>query len=651
MTKKLFTTSNLNPKKYLIGIEAVIVFSIFYFAINKIIQYFPKIGTIEGDAFWTYMPNAQKLLENPWQFLSTDPASYTVAPLSYFWPALLGANQFYIQVANSFLFLTSIILIWSFIRSFSGALAALLALVFFIFHPAILYHAPQIMTESPYFFGFSLSLFSIGRYISDDKKSNKWLILLSIGLSITLLIRPVFQYIILIFITIFSLKYFLKKNTKISKRIAISLASSFVIPFLFFVKNGIYFDVWSISTGSGSGLLYGLSPYKNGIEPIFSNFSYDADVIPRGVDPSTQGHPLYKISDDLNKNTALEIIKNTSLHDNFHFLLQKTHMWVFTSTPELYTSIKYRWLRLIELFFISIFVIGSITILAAKKINNNIHAFQSKDAKNFLLIFYGMAFTLSLMTAQLTLVLYNPRYSAYFVEPFYIVLMSLSFGAIVSSKLIKGHRLMRCVVGAVLFALFAYLSHALIQHSIRREVWEMDANRPGPSEVMISSEKMNEVRVDGMDPIAPNEWTINREPATLKITFDAAEVPDNDVLRDAFWRMRLAFQSADRKIPSRCEKVSIGVHPAQDPINWYPAPPIIFLRADGEPHNYMISANGTSRPQAVQSAELLLTFHCPVGSTLRFDGAEMRRSTLTDAAIEHFLKGTAIDPYLTEKLN
>lgn len=647
MKKKSFNQFNFNSKKNWIGIETIIVISIFCLAINELIQVFPEIGAIEGDAFWTYMPNARKLLENPWIFLTTDPASYTVPPLSYFWPALLGANQFYIQIANSFLFLASILLIWSFVRSFAGSLAAMLALVCFVFHPAILYHAPQIMTESPYLFGFSLTLFSIGKYICDSKKSKQWLVLMAIGLTITLLLRPVFQYIILIFIAVFSLDYLLRKKLNTSKKIIIALASTFLIPILVITKNGIYFDVWSISTGSGSGLFYGLSPYKNGIEPIFSNFSYDADVIPRGVDPSTQGHPLYKISDNLNKNTSLEIIKNTTLLDNVRFILQKAHTWVFTSTPELYSNIQYRWIRLIELFFIFILSIGSICIFLSKK-NKNI---ASKDTINFLVAFYGLAFVLSLMTAQLSLVLYNSRYSAYFVEPFYIVLMSLSFGAIVSNKIFKKFQSIRILIGIVLFVLIAYLSYALMQHAVRREVWEMDANRPGPSEVMISSEKMQQIDVDGMDSIGLNEWTINKEPATLTITFDATATPSNDELKDAFWRMRFAFDSAANSIPSRCEKASIGVNPAQDPINWYPAPPVIFLRADGESHNYMISANGTSRPQAIPSAKFVLTLNCPVGSTLRFEGLEMRRSTLTDAAIEHFLKGTPIDPYLREKIN
>lgn len=651
MIKQLSTQANSNPKKYWIGIEAIIVFSLLCLAINQLIHFFPKNGVIEGDAFWTYMPNARKLLEHPWTFLTTDPASYTVPPLSYFWPALFGANQLYIQLANSFLFLASTILIWSFVRSFAGTLAALLALTCLVLHPAILFHAPQIMTESPYFFGFSLTLFSIGKYILDNKKSNQWLLLIAIGLTITLLLRPVFQYIIVIFIIIFFAKFIFKKNAHSSKKIVIALASTFIIPILVIAKNGIYFDVWSISTGSGSGLFYGLSPYKNGAEPIFSNFSYDADVIPRGVDPSTQGHPLYKISDDLNKNATLEIIRNTTTSDNLYFILKKTYMWVFTSTPEIHNNIQYRWIRLIEIFFISIFIIGTIAIASTKKIRRKLDILQLKDTKNLLVVFYGLAFILSLMTAQLSLVLYNPRYSAYFVEPFYIILMCLSFGTIVSNKLFKKYQIYRTIIGIVLFAAFAYFSYAIIQHSIRREVWEVDANRPGPSEVIISSENMKNINVDGMSSIGLNQWIINKEPATLTVTFDAEGVPTNEDLRDAFWRMRFAFESSIKKIPSRCEKVSIGVNPAQDPINWYPAPPILFLRTDGEPHYYMISANGTSRPQAVPSAKLTLTFQCPVGSTLRFEGLEMRKSTLTEAAIEYFLKGSAIDPYLREAIN
>lgn len=655
MRDAAINSSPSNPsriRKYSIFIEGLCLFLMLIIAIKQLIKVFPEIGAIDGDAFWTYMPNARKLLDSPWLFLTTDPASYTVAPLGYVWPAILGANQLYIQLANCLLFLISILLIWSFVRSFAGSLAALMAAGALIFHPAILYHIPQIMTESPYLFGFSLTVFSVGKLILDDKKRNRWLFLIFSGISITLLTRPVFQYIIYIFIAITIIKYFFDKKSYQLKKIILTLASTLIIPALVISKNGIYFDLWSIGTGSGSGLFYGLSPYKNGAEPILSNFSYDADVIPYEVKPETQGHPLYKVSDDLNKKAIIEIIKNTSLNDNVKFLVQKLHMWVFTSTPELYTQIAYRWLRLIEIMSIIIFVIMSSVFLIKNKNNKNYTGnIKKNNPLNIIYIFYGLLFTLSLMTAQLTLVLYNTRYSAYFTEPFYIILMSLSFGAIVSDKFFKKNKNIRLLTGIIIFTIITWIAYSWTQHAVRREIWEINSNRPGPSEIIIPSTQMKTIEFEGLDLIKKNQWLITAEPAKLKIIFNAENIPNSQTVRDAFWRTQFTFESSIKKIPSRCEKVMVDVTPHQDPTNWHLAPPILFLRANGKPHTYMISANGTSRPKSSELAEFHLIFNCPVGSKITFEGAEMRRSTLTEAAVKYFLNDTNIDPYLRDPLN
>ena len=63
---------------------------ILHAATKQLIRYFPSADAeINGDAYWTYLPNARKLLADPWTFLTIDPASYYVAPLGYIWACLL----------------------------------------------------------------------------------------------------------------------------------------------------------------------------------------------------------------------------------------------------------------------------------------------------------------------------------------------------------------------------------------------------------------------------------------------------------------------------------------------------------------------------------------------------------------------------------
>ena len=71
-----------------------------WLAITRLAQAFPPLGELNADARVSYLPSARKLLDHPWHFLTADPASYHVAPLGYVWPALWGADQTTIQLAN-----------------------------------------------------------------------------------------------------------------------------------------------------------------------------------------------------------------------------------------------------------------------------------------------------------------------------------------------------------------------------------------------------------------------------------------------------------------------------------------------------------------------------------------------------------------------
>ena len=135
-------------------VNGALLLALLGLAFQRLGQAYPSLDApLNSDAFWTYLPNARKLLQAPWSFLTTDPASYHVAPLGYMWPALLGANQALIQTANAALFLISCVLMWDFMRRLGGSLAAFVTTGLLIAHPNLMKHAPQVLTESIYLFG------------------------------------------------------------------------------------------------------------------------------------------------------------------------------------------------------------------------------------------------------------------------------------------------------------------------------------------------------------------------------------------------------------------------------------------------------------------------------------------------------------------
>ena len=606
---------------------------------------FPEFGALNSDAYWTYLPNARKLLEAPWTFLTSDPASYHVAPLGYIWPAIWGSDQQLTQLANCALFLACIVLIWSFVRRIGGTLAAAVACSILVGHPDIADHAAQVLTESLFLFGFSLSLFAIGQTIAQPER-RRWLALMSLGLTITLLTRPVLQYMLLLALAVCIYLSLCGQLKRPARAITVALAMSLVLPAAVIVKNGVSFKVWSIGTGVGSGLFYGLSPHRNGAEPVYSNFSYDADVIPYVVDPSTKGHPLTKKSDAINQAVAMEVVKQTLWRDNAKFLASKLSMWLFTSTPELYINPTLRWIRLSEWMVITCCL--GMFLLRNRRLGTIALPGEALSIKQKKLFFVTMLLGVLTMAVQLSPVLYNTRYASYFIEPWLMVLTGWSVGYLLLGTWWQGNRIWRYPVIVTALVLLVSAAHALTQHAVRREIWEIDARRPGPTAILLPATHFTLLHADGMQQTGEGSWEITSIPATFRIAVHGGHIPTHEQVRDAMWRMRFAIQVQDSKPSSQCAKALLSVAPHQQQEGWYEPPPLIFLRTDGQEHDYMIAANRASRPS--EGGEVSLTFHCPIGSRLIWHGIELRRSTLTEAGIDFLRNGTPIHPYLSSPL-
>ena len=326
-------------------------------AVQNIIRSFPVPGAeLNGDAFWTYLPNARAFLAHPWQFLTTDPASFYVAPLGFIWPALWGADPIATQLANSALYVLSVLLMWRLATRLGGVVAGMVATALLVRFPELAPYIPQVLTEAPYMFGLLLFLTGLTEYVLATRRRALWLTLASLGLTITLLVRPVLQLFSLVALALLLgllLWQWMKPKVRRWPRIinagtALALALALVLPAATVLKNGLYFNYWGIGTGAGSGLYYGVSPFKMGLEPIYSGFEYDAGVLTHTVDPSTEGHPLRVRSDQIQSRTALSIVQSTTWQDNLRFFAFKLKAWTLYGPEELTFQPKLRQFRWFE---------------------------------------------------------------------------------------------------------------------------------------------------------------------------------------------------------------------------------------------------------------------------------------------------------------
>ena len=349
--------------KYRFHLSAAWLTLILAAAIQRVGRAFPAPGAeLNSDARWVYLPNARKLLEAPWAFLTTDPASYHVAPLGYAWAALWGADPVRTQLANSALFLASVLLLWRCATRLGGLWAGMVATSLMVFNPELHSHIPQVLTESIFLFGLMLCLAGGVEYVLADRRRGLWLALAALGLSITLLSRPVLQLLalgalLLAVATTAALEY-RRRHTPgrdprwhrvVNRRLCLALAAALLLPAATVFKNGRFFGVWGMGTGAGTGLYYGVSPFKMGLEPVYSQFHYDAGAAAAAAAPETRGNPLDQRADQVNARVALDIVRNTSLPDNLAFFTHKLRAWLLYSTPELQVSYKLRAIRLFEI--------------------------------------------------------------------------------------------------------------------------------------------------------------------------------------------------------------------------------------------------------------------------------------------------------------
>ena len=630
-------------------------------ATQRVIQFFPAPDAeLNSDAYWTYLPNARRFLADPWTYWTTHPSSFEVAPLGYLWPAVWGADPALTQLANCGLYLLCILLMWRLATRLGGMVAGMVSTALLVWFPDLATYVPQVLTESPYMFGLLLCLTSLTEYVLADRRRGAWLALAAAGLSVTLLSRPVLQlYMLTGFVGMTGFLAWRRYRRRppdrwshvLNRQTAAALALALSLPALTVLKNGLSFDYWGLSTGAGAGLFYGVSPFKMGVEPVYGGFSYDTASTTRLADPSTGGQPLRVRSDQILVQSALSIVQSTSWSDNAAFFGFKLKAWTLYGTEELHFLPALRQYRLFEWLAI----ICGLACLACRRWGPKIRArtaAASSDGDPLAVRRLGLsAFTLLLvlgMIGQLAPVLNNVRYNTFLVD---LLLMPLAgVGVAITAKTIcagvrrpDARGLLQALAAALAVGMLIWASAALTESAVRRAAWSMDPLRPGPTALVLGHDAMGPAVMSHAEPVGENRWRLGATSSTLTIPL-RLERPLS--FGDGIWRFKLAITPTRRS--RQCQKVTLSLDRPSPEIGWYAPQPILHVTPDGTPRLYAIRGNGQLRPAA--SGNLHLVFQCPAGTLVHWQGAQLLRSTMPEAARALITAGTPIDPYRADDL-
>jgi hypothetical protein len=609
-------------------------------AIQQFKRYYPP-GLDAGsnsDAYYAYLPAARKLIENGWGFLFNDPFSATVTPLSYLWPALWRADVLTISWANGVLFVFSTLIMWHAGRKLGGWVGATVAALLMIYNPSITSFMPKVLTEPLYLFGLMLFNWSlIELLLRSESTRRRWVVLGSIGLTITLLSRPVLQGLVVAGIVLALLVMAVPRVhawRPCLRKILILLIVSGILPIAVIIKNGVQFDLWGIATGGGAALYYGVNPLRLGHEPAYMGFSYDIVDTVSAADPAAAGNFLNKTADRIERAIGINILQNTKSQDLLHFFGYKIRSWLFYSAPELKIEGSLRKLRLFE--WLCIISGAMVWLLCLRKIGDSSQPPVQHRQLWLVVVLLGAA--VIAMLAQLTPLLYNTRYNAGFLEPWLLLLTAAAVGSLLPAwrtphdwgwRSPRWRQLMVLPVLAGLALVFA-------NWSTRHETLPIDPERLGPVAPVLDTNDIGPAIADALA-VGPQHWRLQEHAATLEIPLHKVPYPAMD-FHDGIWRFHMRVSAAQ---PKRCRSVTLKVEHPGDDVGW--PPPVLPIIADGQWHTYALYGNHILRP--MRPGKLQLTLYCPPGTEITWGGAQLLRSTMPEAARAFWQRGVGINSY------
>jgi len=531
-----------------------------------------------------------------------------------------------------------------------------------VLHPELHHYFPTELTEPIFLFGAFLWIFGIVRIGEQPFQPNKYIALAAIGLMLTLLVKPVLQFICLL-ILITTLIIWLwpqnnqKKDNSIARRFARAIALSTTFALLpaagVALKNGILFGVWGIATGSGAALYLGVHPLSIGTEPAYFGLTYDVSKLALMV-PGTDGDHLHPAADSLLKAVALDFLKNMTIEDAVIYFGRKLWWWAFD-----FPGTKLRTFRALE--WLVLLLGAAYTALCWLRSRSATVAGEATNRRKLpaaviqpkirFIILVGLGIILTGMLVQLQVVLYNSRYSVVAVEPWLLILTGVSAAALMrpwrtflrrdSATVTLGVRLRLMsgkprVLYAASMALLLAGPSAFIHWTKHYENLELDPQHLGPVTSVFSADGSINIVSDGMTRITTDLWRMDTSPAALIIPaagpFSWPALSTNDI-----WLLNFSVSTS---APMNCRFAELAY--TQPQVTETHSIPRLAIRADARAHAYAVHANRELRPAGPGS--MRIAFHCPIGTTVQWDRMQLLSSDTVTMAARHIPLTKSVEP-------
>lgn len=310
-------------------------------------------AALDFDAKTYYLPYAQQLLNDGLRFFAEE-KSLRYPPMAYVYPALFGAEQLAIKVANIALSCFLVVLLYRIGQLLHSRLAGLFVAFLFALSPLFRDIIPRVITEPLFLFLVGVWFWCMAEIIINQK--HRLALLGGIAFGLAILTRGSFYYFLYVAIT--TAGVLILRTNGDQRRMWQSILSMHLIalsfPLIFIFKNWQLFGYPFFATGVGNALYFGSHPLVNGYELPYYGLGYDEGAV-------TMEHDhLSVIGDRLLKGVALIMLVERHWTDLLAAYTQKTGAFIFVSKAILPDTLwNIRSLRIME---VTLGVIGLLSI-------------------------------------------------------------------------------------------------------------------------------------------------------------------------------------------------------------------------------------------------------------------------------------------------
>ncbi len=203
---------------------------------------------LEFDARHTYLPFARRLIESAPEFLRSEQSLY-VAPFSYIYPALFGADPAAIKFANIALFLVLIGLTYRIGLQLHSRLAGVVAALLLAVSPSIKPFVPTVLTEPPFLFLTGTWLWAIAE--GQVSRRRGWWVVAGVALGLAILTRPTYFLFAPVALVVSGAAWFVqrKSDTGIARGLVLVHSIALALALLAIFRNAWLFNYASPSRG------------------------------------------------------------------------------------------------------------------------------------------------------------------------------------------------------------------------------------------------------------------------------------------------------------------------------------------------------------------------------------------------------------------